>query len=110
MLELRERPLHGAQQLVARTEKGHHLDVVGDDDRVPAHVGVGLPGSRVGGSGLGGVGVSHRGASLRGRTDPLRTESGSQPGGQVSGRPPITCTWAWKTLCWAASPVLATRR
>ena len=110
MLDLGELALDGAQQLVARAEQGHHVDVVGDHDGVLADVGMGLPGGRVGGSGLVGMGVSHRGTSLRGRTDLGHTRMPAHPGGQLSVRPPMTCRWAWKTLCWAASPVLATRR
>ena len=48
---------------------------------------------------------------LRARTDRGRHEQAqAQPGGQVSGRPPMTCRWAWKTLCCAAAPVFATMR
>ena len=33
-----------------------------------------------------------------------------QPGGQSIGRPPSTCTWAWKTVWCAAAPVFSTIR
>ena len=35
---------------------------------------------------------------------------GTQPGGQAKGRPPITCTCRWKTVCPASSPLLITVR
>ena len=31
----------------------------------------------------------------------------ASPGGQVNARPPSTCTWAWKTVCWAGGAVVA---
>ena len=45
-------------------------------------------------------------------TASVRREARSErhPGGQVMARPPSTCMWAWKTVWWAAAPVLNTRR
>ena len=84
-VDLRERPLDGAQQLVARAEQGHHLDVVGDDDRVLGDVGAGLlPGEprrrlRAGRCGR----QSSWGKSTRPHRPSCARESRSQPGGQV---------------------------
>ena len=44
-----------------------------------------------------------------GRRTPWRRRAG-HPGGQVIARPPRTCRWAWKTVWWAAAPVLKTSR